>query len=95
MQAKQILMFESRKDFYDWLVGSDLAMSAEEVTEKESKKSVLIPQLQTVTTYEDYVNHFQCDSIQTMAWTTEAEGSEKPKVNLIPIHIASLQYTPE
>jgi hypothetical protein len=94
MQAKQILMYESRKDFYDWLLGSDLAMSEEEVKSNEKKTSVIIPPMQNITTYLEYANYFQCDSIQTMAWATSVEGEEKPRVSLIPIHVASMQYVP-
>lgn len=95
MQAKQILMYESREEFYNWLINSDLAMDAEELKTNEKKKSLIIPQLQNVKTYEEYVNYFQCDSLQTMAWTTPAEGEKKPNVSLVPIHIASMQFVPE
>lgn len=95
MQAQQILMFDGRKDFYEWITKSDLAMEVEEVENTENKKSVVISPLQTIKTYEDYVNYFNCDSIQTMAWSTKIDGEEKPRISLIAIHIASQHYVPE
>jgi len=89
-------MYDSRKDLYDWLVNSDLAMNEEEIVSNEKKLHTLIPPHTSIKTYEDFVNNFSCDSIQTLAWMTKSETEgEKPKLSLIPIHIASMQYTPE
>lgn len=90
MEAKQILMYESRKAFYDWLLNSDLAMQEEELKSNEKKTQVIIAQHGGIKTYVDYVNQFLCDSMQTMAWMTppKAEG-EKPIIAMIPIHISS------
>lgn len=95
MQVKQILMYDSREDFYNWIVKSDLAINGEELTTNEKKKSIIVPGLKDILTYVDYVNFFQCDSIQTMAWVTPVEGEEKPRLNVVAIHIASMQYEPE
>ncbi len=92
MQPKQLLMYSSREEFHDWIVNSDLAISESELETNEKKKSILIPGLKDITTYIDFVNFFQCDTMQTMAWFTPIEGEDSPKVNVIPIHITSNQY---
>lgn len=90
MQAKQILMFESRKALYDWLVTSDLAIQEEELKSNEKKTEVIIPQHGGIKTYLEYVNQFSCDIMQTMAWMKPAEEEGgKPQISMIPIHIES------
>ena len=93
MQAKQILMFESRKALYDWLVTSNLAIQEEELKSNEKKTEIIIPQHSGIKTYVDYVNQLMCDTMQTMVWMKPVtEEGEKPQVSMIPIHITSDQF---
>lgn len=88
MQLNKIMMFESRKEFRDWLVASDLAITEKEIAEVEKKTCKLLPPLAEIETYEDFVNYYQCDNMQTIIWVTEDEDGEK-KMNALPIFITS------
>jgi hypothetical protein len=89
-------MFDDREDLYNWLVNSDLAMNKGEVESNDKKQSVILAPHEQIKSYTDLVNHFSCDAIQTLAWVTPSETEdEKPALNVIPIHIQSMQYSPD
>lgn len=92
MQVRQMLMFDDRTDFYNWLIKSDIAMTSDELKANENKKHIIIPPNDQIVEYIDYVNYFNCDSLQTLAWKTESEESDNPKVSLVPIYIESYKY---
>lgn len=89
MQVKTILMFDSRADFHQWLVNSDLAINENELKTNEKKKGTLILPLRSITNYVDFVNYFQCDSIQSLAFMGAVEDKEENNCNIMPIHISS------
>jgi len=90
MIAKQVLWFNSRKEFYDWVVGSELAISEEELETNEKKKFMLLPPLDTVVTYLDLTNYFVCDNMQTIVWMKkEEEEGKEPTIQAVPIMINS------
>lgn len=94
MQIKQLLWFDNRAEFLEWLKGSDLAISTAELESNEAKKYKLIVQMNAIDTYEKFVNYFACDALQTLIWSGQDPKSKEPQMQVMPLFIGSDKYIP-
>ena len=98
MIAKQILWYSNRREFYEWLVNSEMAISKEELVKNEKKKFLILPPLAEIKSYVELVNYYVCDQMQTIIWSDEStEEGKGPNIQAMPIIINSdkLELEPE
>ena len=81
MITKQLLCFENKSEFYNWISKSDLYINDDEFDteskESNTKKYKILKPVESITNYLELTNYLKCDTLQIIAWVFNTDDNKK------------------